>query len=339
MSIPPEVLFHRFFQTLGPEDRVIYRGKADLIDTLQPRCHAPVDLLVQLQAAYNDALSKAKQVEAHAEHGILFFDWVDSEEPNALAFSYEGYAFVGMTIGLVNLSWELCTRLSESDGVREALGLNRALRSSSLHAALSREQLLFILSHEWAHHVQGTVPGASRVFADEVLGRDKGGLRSQAYEAAADGYAAYHGLEALLNSDARALAIALLEITEYSPEQQDEILLALFVCAVAGFFFAHEPRTLTQKNVRVFSHPPQIARMGSFLNWVLLWCRDFRPQLTWLTPERFGRIFEAVAGAAWGLNGARDWQHQVEFILTPAGRNYDLELQAVMNEHVRGSWH
>jgi hypothetical protein len=55
MPLPPEVLFHRYFQELGPFDRKKYRGKHDL-ERLEPPELRP--LLVAIQGALNEGLTR-----------------------------------------------------------------------------------------------------------------------------------------------------------------------------------------------------------------------------------------------------------------------------------------
>ena len=89
---PPDILFHRRFQRLRrPQDRELYRGKADL-DRL-PGEPLPVKLLEDVQVMLNTALAAEKQIPEHVDYDPFHFDYIDSVDPNALAFCCDGYSF------------------------------------------------------------------------------------------------------------------------------------------------------------------------------------------------------------------------------------------------------
>ncbi len=92
MGVPPEVLFHRYFQNPArhPDNRRAYRGKQDL-DTLPQPLAA---FLSDVQNALNEALRNEKQnVLEHVNHPPFHFDYIDSDVSNALAFGVPDYSF------------------------------------------------------------------------------------------------------------------------------------------------------------------------------------------------------------------------------------------------------
>lgn len=92
MALPPEVLFHRYFQSRPHLQRDGYRGKADL-DRLPPQ-PLPVSLLESLQGMMNEALvHENTNIPEHVDHDPFHFDYIDSNDPNALAFCSDGYSF------------------------------------------------------------------------------------------------------------------------------------------------------------------------------------------------------------------------------------------------------
>src|ERR1700730_14406195 len=122
MAIPPEVIFHRFFQSkeISPVDRQDYRGKQDL-DVLPPAVRS---LLSRVQETLNEALhNEKKNVPEHVDHPPFHFDFVDSSVPNAVAFRFEGFSFIGITIALVHILWDACVRLSKWEGIATVLGI------------------------------------------------------------------------------------------------------------------------------------------------------------------------------------------------------------------------
>src|SRR5437667_11488287 len=116
MKTPPEILFHHYFQRLRKPERELYRGKADQ-DRL-PGEPLPVKLLEDLQVMFNAALAAEKEdVPQHVDHDPFHFDYVDSHDPNALAFCADGYSFIGVTIPLLNQLWKSASRVGESADV------------------------------------------------------------------------------------------------------------------------------------------------------------------------------------------------------------------------------
>src|SRR5882724_5883891 len=107
MAVPPEVVFSRFFSQefpycppVRPEDPDPreYKGKHDLRG-LPPLLQ---EQLCDIQELYIEALRNEKQgVMGHVQHPPFHVDYVDSTVLNALAFQYEGYSFIGITVPLV----------------------------------------------------------------------------------------------------------------------------------------------------------------------------------------------------------------------------------------------
>ena len=75
MPLPPEVLFHRYFQELSPLWREKYRGKHDL-ERLEPPELRP--LLVAIQGALNDGLNEEHAVREPVDCAPFHFDYIDS---------------------------------------------------------------------------------------------------------------------------------------------------------------------------------------------------------------------------------------------------------------------
>src|ERR1039458_4580197 len=108
-SLPPEVVFHRFFQSLtNPMDRRDYRGKQDL-DRLPDDLRHP---LAETQVGLNTSFARSRDaVTALGRPLEVHFDYVDSGVENAIAFEYSGYQFIGVTIRMIELMLELCENL------------------------------------------------------------------------------------------------------------------------------------------------------------------------------------------------------------------------------------
>jgi hypothetical protein len=338
MSIPPEILFHRFFQTLSGEHRQKYKGKADLNGLQQPTVQS---LLVFVQETFNEALrNEKKNVPEHVDHPPFHFDYIDSSTPNALAFRYEGYSFVGITIALIEKLWDVCFRLSRSEVVAMRLGVSLTPEEyERLHVVLFRTQLNFVVSHEYTHHVHGHVAprGSESIFSNEVLeDGDPGNLEQQTREADADGYAAYHVLANLIDGGGRAQAVSLLKLEAEPSSVQDQVLFSCFVVATGAYLFVRPPQALDKVSVYGLTHPPQAARMNFLMHQAILWCKQKRPGLdAWMTLDRFQKLMNSVAEATWGMNGGKDWVEQIDFLRSEEGTGYVRKLERSLKAHIQ----
>jgi hypothetical protein len=335
---PPEVLFNRYFQErfrppVRPEDPDprIYRGKQDLDKVADPVLRS---LLLRIQQSFNAALANEKQnVAGHVNHPPFYLDYIDSSVPNALAFRYEAqdhYSFIGITIPLINLLWDLCVRLSRSEAIQILIRLSLKIDEyDALQIVLFLAMSSFIVSHEYTHHVHGHLSGggADAALFNEILDDgDPGSLEDQAVEVDADGYAAYHVLANIIDGTARS-AVELLKIGAEPANAQDEVLLSCFVIAVGGYLFTRPARALDSVNVYRFSHPPQAARMNCLMQEAMAWCRQNRPGLeTWMTLNRFQTLMNASAAAVLGADGSAIWDAQSAFLVSEHGVEYFRQL-------------
>jgi hypothetical protein len=342
MAAPPEVLFDRFFQqfngypkpraTRDPDPRP-YRGKKDLTG-LPPILES---LLMSIQQSFNEALRNEKRnVPEHKPHPPFHLDYIDSEIPNALAFRYENFSFIGITMELVNFLWETCVRLSRSEAGGTALGIQVSPeRYESIHVVLFRIQLSFVITHEYTHHVHGHL--SELAFFDEIRSGNKtGSLEQQMMEVDADGYAAYHVLAHLMGSEGRPHAVGLLNLDTEPTEIQDQVLFSCFVAAIAAYMFVRAPEVLDKSAIYKLTHPPQAARMNCLMQQAIGWCKQNRPSLAaCMTLNRFQHLMEVVAEATWGINGGRSWAAQTSFLQSGEGAEYFKKLDKALKAHVQ----
>ena len=329
MANPPEVLFDRFLKRESPRqprirpedpDVSLYRGKQDLEVLTPPDLRS---LLTLVQSTINEALQNhnraaLEQVPCPPFH----FDYIDSDIPNALAFSDGDFSFVGMTMALVYLLGDICVRLSRTEGIAELLGkpLTMELRDH-IQAVLLYNGIYFFVVHEYAHHVFGHNLG-SRAF-DEVLdGTKTGTLDGQAEESVADAYAVHHIMANMIGGSGRALAITALELHDKTPDAQDQVLFACFVIVAAAYLISRTPVDITKQNVYELPYPPQIARLNYIMEAAVAWCRKDRPSLaTWMTKGRFEALVR-IAIEAMDVNDSATWEAQIAFLHTEAGADY-----------------
>jgi hypothetical protein len=249
---------------------------------------------MDIQRMLNEALSlEDKNVRQNVDHDPFHLDYIDSDHPNALAFAYLGYSFIGITIPLTTLPWNVCNHMSASMPLRTALGLDAtSCDREMLHVVLFRLTLNFVVSHEWAHHVRGHVARQSRqgIWVEEIRLRSAtGSMETQSLEADADGYAAYFVLAHLIdNAEGRLHVVRLLNLENASRAFQDQILFSCFLAAFSGFVFVLPPTSLEKENLREMTHPPQAARHFFLMQHAAGWCAQNRPLLAmWMTAERF----------------------------------------------------
>ncbi|MGA9569232.1 MAG: M48 family metalloprotease [Candidatus Acidiferrales bacterium] len=303
-----------------------------------PPTFAP--LLASIKNALNDALRNEKQnVSEHVTHPPFEFDYIDSATPNAYAVSIGGRSFIGVTLPLVRVLWDTCTRLSESPALIAFLGVPILPDSRDvIHAVMFQTQLAFVVAHEYTHHVHGHQPqsaAAPTPFSEILISNNAGSLESQAFEIDADGYAVYHVLAHLIQGALRSIATDSLGCKEWEEAKQDEVLFSLFVVAIGGFLFVVPPIPLDPSTIYTLSHPPQAARMNWIMYNAIGWCKQNRPALeARMRQDRFQMLMRIAAGATWGMNGGKDWSEQTTFLQSESGSEYMKKLDAKVKEHI-----
>ena len=298
-------------------------------------------LLAGIKESFNQALREEKKnVPEHVDHPPFHFDFIDSDISNALAFRYEDYSFIGVTMALIHILWDTCVQLSRSETIVMLLGVTLTPEEHDrVHVVLFQTQLEFVASHEYTHHVHGhAVPaGSGSTFPNEILsGGESGSIEKQALEADADGYATYHVLAHLIDGEGRSHAVTLLKLHAEPSSRQDEVLLACFVVGVGAFLFVRPPTALDNASIYALTHPPQAARMDYVMRHAIAWCKQNRPGLAArMTRDRFRMLMTAVAEATWGMNGGSDWAAQTAFLLSQEGSEYLKRLDENLKAHVQ----
>ena len=180
MPLPPEVLFHRYFQhpDRNPSDRLAYRGKQDL-DALPP---ALASFLADVQNVLNEALSNEKQnVPEQVNHPPFHFDYIDSMVSNALAFRVSDYSFIGITMPLINVLWDVCVELNKSSAAASLLKVPlTSEHDEAILTVMFQTQLTFVVAHEYRHvHGQFSAVPAPCSWFNEIVASAAGNLVEQ----------------------------------------------------------------------------------------------------------------------------------------------------------------
>lgn len=328
---PPEVSFDRYFRGLNLEERKVYEGKYDLEQLPSGPLKA---LLVRLQSGLNFALANERAVPEHRDHPPFHVDYIQSAQANALAFRYDGYSFIGLTLPLVNEAARLCTRLCNSVDLLDALGLNpTAETSEALGAILLKILLYFVVSHEYTHIVHGHPLSEATDSGpiNEVLPDGRiASLDEQTLEADADSYAIYHIMWNWIRGVERSPTISSLAMGIATENDQDALLFGCIVVAIGAYFVLRPVPELNAKNVYELRHPPHPVRLDSLMQTAVAWCRQNRPGLEdSMKPEQFNSLLSIAAGLVWEYDELRtqNWKSQVAFLQTRDGVSYIAELR------------
>jgi hypothetical protein len=336
VSLPPEVLFHRYFQEYpSPEVRTHYWGKRDLSGSDLTDFQR---LLLLLQVSLNNALEQADTIVSH--HAVcppFHIDYIDSDVENAIAFRYESYSFIGLTEPLMYKLWQVSVAVSELGTVAFRTAVQVPFEAEGLRVVLFRAMLFFIVCHEYTHHRHGHVLAREirSVFFDEIRNHNTGNLESQIIELDADGWATFLVLNHLIAGESRQIALPLLNFEKENASDQDQMLFSCFVLATGAFFFTTPPARVNSSNVYTFEHPPQAARMNCVMQQARRWCDFKRPGLNnWMTLERFNIMMNIVVHATWGMNGGKDWSEQTAFFRSEDGTEYFRKLDAGLAAYI-----
>jgi len=329
-NVPPEVIVDRYVRntlvrTKGFESCV---GKQNL-QLLEP---ALGTLLLGIQTTFNSQLAALTSNSTHTRSGVTLFpfhvDYVEASVTNALAFRYEGYAFIVITVPLVRLMWHACEQLSKSAEVVRALGADGAISPvEAVHATLFASQLGFLLAHEYTHHIHGHHNIALEVWTEGLDNSLDGGLDSQAQEVDADAFAAYIVLTHLIAGERRQKTLDLLGKLDIDETADDGRLLASFVLAIGAFLYCLSPSRLDLTTVFRLTHPPPVLRMRHLMDAAKSWSSQNKPPLeSVITLEWFQSLMRLVRCAMGISHGSQNWDEQTAFLSSDSGDKYCAQL-------------
>jgi hypothetical protein len=330
VSTPPEVAFDRYFRGLSPAERKSYEGKFDV----EELSSSPLrELLVRLQISLNSALANERAVPEHRDHPPFHMDYIRSDQVNALAFRYDGYSFIGLTIPLVQEAARLCTRLCNSIDLLDALKLNTTEETSeALGAILLKILLYFVASHEYTHIVHGHPlyePTALWPINEVLPDSRVASLDEQTLEADADSYAIFHVMWNWIGGVERTPTVLSLAMDRAAETDGDALVFGCIVVAIGAYFVLRPVPELNATNIYELRHPPHPVRLDSLMQTAIAWCKQNRPGLEeTMKPERFNLLMGIVAGIVWDYDERRaeNWTSQVAFLQTREGVSYVREL-------------
>ena len=232
---PPEVILDRFVRTqLRNELRCSsYIGKLDIEQVESPSLRS---FLYLFQKTMNEALRlEGANASGGVQHPPFHFDYlqVSDGSKNAHAFQHGGFAFIVITLPLVESLCYLSQRLSRSPLVPKLLGVDLGtIEPDVIQGLLLQVQMNFLVSHEYTHHIHlhcdENQDSAIRVWTEFLDNAACGNIYAQAQELDADGYAAYLVLAFLLRGERRETALSQLSCADMPDLDGDELLLICF---------------------------------------------------------------------------------------------------------------
>jgi hypothetical protein len=297
----------------------------------------------EIQGALNESLrNENRDIPGHVAHLPFHFDYIDATVSNALAFCYDGNAFIGVTMPLIDELWGVSAGLANSPAV--AALLEAPATSEGREAILTvmfQTELIFLVLHEYAHHVHGHLSdsGSGSTLFDEISEGGQGKLEDQAFEMDADAYAVFLALTHMFAGSRLRQSAELLGYSNKAPGTQEELLFTVFVMGIGAFLY-HLPPASVASSSEVYrrTHPLQALRMNWIMSAAATWCRQNRPALeSFMNLERFQTIMTIVRKAISEVIGDKNWNEQTVFLQSEAGAKYFDQLKAHVKRHVGSS--
>ena len=325
---PPEVVLDRCVRTLLRHKDYVGKLVVEQVESASFR-----SFLSLIQETMNEALRlEGINASGGVEHPPFHFDYLEVTRGirNAHAFQYGGFSFIAVTLPLVELLWNISERLSRSSVVLQLLRLDSEESDvDALHGLLFRLQLVFLVSHEYTHHVHRHCVetgeygiGVWTEFLQDAMG---GNLNCQAQEIDADGYAAYLVLAHLLGGEGRQIALSQMNRVEITGDDADALLLTSFFLAVMAFFCALWDERIDMASVYQSRHPPPPVRIKYVIQIVEMWCGQ--NATTPLTSAQLQSVFHAAAETI-GRTAKQAWDIHMAFLRSADGAQYDQQLFA-----------
>jgi hypothetical protein len=330
----PDILFHRCLQTRVPFQSRRFFGCAELDKlNLDPIF---VDLLIGFKTMFNEVLTLAHSTASTPAISYpIHFDYVDSREANAIAIRCHQLGFIGVTVPYVQDAWAAISIIAAGSNTPALLRLAADHESRErLAAALLRLHMTYLVSHEYAHHLNGDVDEDGLFIEHD--GTMKGNLSSQAKERHADGVAVFLCLRILMAREERGFILQLVGYKALDEMGADELLIALLILAIGARMYHRAPIVLDEKTSYAATHPAAAARMNFIMHGMSQWCEQNRASLREkLTLALFQKLMRGIDQALAGGKNDR-WAQQNSFLKSPKGINYLNELQSALNKRLKG---
>ena len=293
-----------------------------------------VALLDGMRTMFNEVLAREQSIPSALPHPHpVHFDYVDSNESNAIAVRCDQHRFIGVTIHYVRDAWTMCSTLAASLKSPSLFGLDADHESrEGLAAALFRLQLTYVVCHEYAHHLNGDMADSGLFM--EHGGPMQGNIQSQVREMHADGIAVFLCLRQLLLHDERQHILLVIGRKTLDEDRQDELLISLLIVAIGARIYRPVSIALDETNAYAATHPAAAARMNFVMRDVQQWCTHNRIRLVeWVTIDLFQKLMHGIDQVLADGKGKR-WAQQTAFLQSSDGAVYMEILHAAFNRRL-----
>jgi hypothetical protein len=272
-----EQRFDRYFATLDEDDPLRSAHILDLNAAQSSDARDLATAFADIKTEINNRFeTNAVGIVAPEGPVRIHMDYIASSMVNAFAFYFEGWYFIGITDGMLELFAKSCTALWRLNPLAEFLGIYpaREKRDSVFQFALLLE-LQYISNHELGHmfhgHCAGLREGRYRAEFDvATLVANSIGMEGQARELEADGYAINLLLKNLLQSDTGTF----MHHRVQSTKSVREFVVTLFLLSLAATLYHVKSAPFDAAKVRGGDHSDGLIRMNILLGEILGWCAD-----------------------------------------------------------------
>jgi hypothetical protein len=331
MPTPPEVIFDRYIRNCLPlVMRESYKGRLDLEIDLLSEYPEMRDILVAVQEGAQQQLRDTPEKPGEVPFQPIHLDFINSADVNAMAFRYEGFSFIGITLGLVVKLLKTCVQLADSEYVFRGFlaGISEPAKRIHIVRLCQSIQLNFVIWHEFAHIIHGHTPvaNADSTFADEIGNEGQGRIEFQAQEVDADSYATWVIINGMLIDPSRQQTANNFGLQSAQPELQDLTFFAAFVLSVGSYFYLRPPAIVDEVGVYNRSHPPQAARMHFVMDMAAKLTKGREHIVSRMNIDRFRGFMETISTAIHGAEGVSNWDSQNAFFRSEQGVKYITEL-------------
>lgn len=267
-----EERFDRYFATLPASDplnsaHILDLGSAET-EEVRNLAKAFTDIKSELNARF---ANNAADIVAPEGSVQIHMDYIGNSTVNAFAFYFEGWYFIGLTEGMLDLFAKSCTALWRLNPLSDVLGieLSNGHRDLIFQFALLLE-LQYISNHELGHmfhgHCADLVAGRYRAeFSVAALVAESQGMEGQARELEADGYAINLLLKNLLLTQSGTY----MHTRVASSKSVREFVLRLFILSLAAVLYHLDTPPFDSGKVRSRTHSEGLIRMNILLGEIL----------------------------------------------------------------------
>lgn len=320
-----EQRFDRYFDTLEATDPLRSSHILDLKSAETAEVRDLAKALTDIKAEVNARFAtNAADIVAPEGSVQIHMDYIGSSTVNALAFYFDGWYFIGITEGMLDLFAKSCVALWRLNPLSDILGveLSNERRNLIFQFTLLLE-LQYISNHELGHMFHGHCADlrAGHYRAEltvAALVAESQGMEGQARELEADGYAINLLLKNLLLTNSGTH----MHTRVASTKSVREFILRLFILSLAAVLYHLDTPPFDPGKVRSRTHSEGLVRMNILLGEILGWCTDNAGWPNAISLGEFQNVMDLVATAASNTSQDQIWQDQGAYLLTEEGKTY-----------------